>query len=143
MLNNPYLQYRRAQAETAEPGELVVMLYRGAINFLQRALLALEQRDYQTANVNIVRAEEVLAELGATLDTGVGDLAANLARIYDYAYWRLVEANCQKDPALVTEVLGILRDLLPSWEQAAGLAGQQHKRAAAHQAYQLSTAGAR
>jgi len=118
MLDNPYLQYRRAQTETAEPGELVVLLYQGAISFLQRSLVAMRQQDYALANVNIVRAEEILAELSATLDKGVGEVAINLARIYDYTYWRLVEANCKKDPASVHEVLGLLQELLPAWQEA-------------------------
>jgi len=118
VLNSPFFQYRRAQAETADPGELVAMLYRGGIRFLQRALLALKESDYQTANANLIRAEDVLSELNTTLNPSAGDLAVNLARIYDYAYWRLVEANCRKDALIVEEVLGILQDLLPAWEEA-------------------------
>jgi len=38
MINNPYQQYRTTQAETADGGQLVVMLYEGAIRFLTRAL---------------------------------------------------------------------------------------------------------
>lgn len=141
MYNNPYLQYRRAQTETAEPGELVVMLYKGAISFLQRALLALQQKDYQAAHANIVRAQEILAELNATLDASAGDLATNLSRIYDYAYWRLVEANCRKDQAPVEEVLGILQDLLPSWEEAMRLAQQARRGVRAGRVRELSAVG--
>ena len=135
MLNNPYLQYRRTQTETSEPGELVVLLYQGAINFLQRAVAALQRGDHATAGVSIVRAEEIVAELNSTLDASVGDVAVNLSRIYDYAYWRLVEGNTKKDPAPVAEVLSLLRELLPAWQEAVRLAardraGRQASRAA-------------
>jgi len=134
MLDNPYLQYRRAQTETAEPGELVVLLYQGAIGFLERSLAAMRQQDYALANVNAVRAEEILAELSATLDKGVGEVAVNLARIYDYAYWRLVEANCKKDPASVQEVLGLLQELLPAWQEAVKIVGRDRARRQAYPA---------
>ena len=127
MLGDPYSQYRRMQAETAEPGELVVMLYQGAINFVQRSLLAMEQKDYRAANDNLLRAQAILAELNATLNRSVGDVAVNLARIYDYAYWRLVEANCHKDPAPAQEVLTILKELLSAWQEAVRIARRDKK----------------
>ncbi len=39
--NNPYHQYRKTQAETAAPGELVVLLYRGLNKFLGKARTAM------------------------------------------------------------------------------------------------------
>jgi flagellar protein FliS len=141
MYANQYQQYRQTQAETADPGELVVMLYQGAIRFLQRAALAIRQKDYETANTSIGRAEEIVAELSASLNAGGGTLAENLGKIYDFAYWRLVKANCEKDVEGVEEVLGILRDLLPAWQEAARIA-RQSRAARPSSVVKLSLAGA-
>jgi flagellar protein FliS len=117
---NAYNTYRQTQTQTAAPGELVVMLYRGAARFVGSAIDGIEARDIELANEKLGRAQAIIFELIATLDLERGgELAANLMRIYEYMNHRLVEANMRKDAAPATEVLGLLRELLPAWEAAA------------------------
>jgi flagellar secretion chaperone FliS len=117
---NAYNMYRQTQAQTAAPGELVVMLYRGAARFVTAAIDAIEHRDIQTAHDNLVRAQAVITELLETLDLRRGgDLARNLADIYVYLLSRLVEANVRKDAHPAHEVACLLHELLPAWESAA------------------------
>ena len=117
---NAYQSYRQTQAETAAPGELVVMLYRGAARFVGSAVEAIEAHNVPTAHNNLVRAQAVISELLETLDLERGgELARNLIQIYEYMNHRLVEANLRKDVAPAREVERLLRELLPAWEQAA------------------------
>jgi flagellar secretion chaperone FliS len=117
---NGYHAYRQTQAQTAAPGELVVMLYRGAVRFVSAAAEAIENRDVPTAHNNLVRAQAIVSELCETLDLERGgDLARNLQAIYEYLSRRLIDANLHKDAAAAREVERFLRDLLPAWEQAA------------------------
>jgi flagellar secretion chaperone FliS len=117
---NGYQAYRQTQAQTAAPGELVVMLYRGAVRFVSSAIEAIESQDIQTAHTNLVRTQAIITELSETLDTERGgDIASNLRAIYEYLNRRLIEANLRKDASIAREVQGLLRDLLPAWEQAA------------------------
>jgi flagellar protein FliS len=117
---NAHQSYRQTQAETAAPGELVVMLYRGAARFVSSAVEAIEARNVPTAHNNLIRAQAVITELLETLDlTRGGELARNLMQIYEYMSHRLVEANLRKDVAPAREVERLLRELLPAWEQAA------------------------
>ena len=117
---NGYQAYTQMQAQTSAPGELVVMLYRGAVRFVSAAVEAIESRDIQAAHNNLVRAQAIISELIETLDlTGGGELASNLLAIYQYLNRRLVEANLRKDAAVAREVEGLLRELLPAWEHAA------------------------
>jgi flagellar protein FliS len=121
---NGYQAYRQTQAQTAAPGELVVMLYRGAVRFVSSAIEAIESRDIPTAHTNLVRAQAIVSELSETLDLERGgELARNLNAIYEYLNRRLIEANLRKDAAAAREVHGLLRELLPAWEQAAREAG--------------------
>jgi flagellar secretion chaperone FliS len=131
MVPNPYVQYRQAQAETAEPGELVVLMYRGAIKFLQRSLTAMQAHDLAATNTNLLRSQEIIAELSNTLDRSVGDVATNLWKIYEYCQWRLVQANIKKDVAAVEEVLGLLQSLLPAWQEAVRIARVSRDKAGA------------
>jgi flagellar protein FliS len=117
---NGYQAYRQTQAQTAAPGELVVMLYRGAARFVSTAIEAIEARDIQAAHTNLVRAQAIITELSETLDLARGgELASNLLAIYQYLNRRLIEANLRKDPAPAREVEKLLRELLPAWEAAA------------------------
>ena len=117
---NAYNVYRQTQAQTAAPGELVVMLYRGAARFVASGIEGIENNDIQAAHNNLIRAQAVITELLETLDVERGgELARNLARIYIYLRSRLIEANLRKDAEPAREVGRLLRELLPAWEEAA------------------------
>jgi flagellar secretion chaperone FliS len=117
---NAYQVYRQTQAQTAVPGELVVMLYRGAARFLNSSIEALEARQFESAHTNLVKTQAIVTELQESLDLERGgDVARNLTRIYEYLNHRLVEANVRKDPQPAREVDRLLRELLPAWEQVA------------------------
>ncbi|HLZ31821.1 MAG TPA: flagellar export chaperone FliS [Chloroflexota bacterium] len=114
--------YFETQTNTAGPGELVVMLYKGAVRFLASAIQGLEAKDLQIASNKLLLAQAIITELIETLDMKQGgELAVNLGRIYEYMNYRLADANVRKDAAPVREVEGLLRELLPAWEQAARL----------------------
>lgn len=117
---NAYQVYRQTQAQTAAPGELVVMLYRGAVRFVNTAIAAIEARDIENAHTNLVRTQAIIAELLETVDLDKGgSIARQLISIYEYLNHRLIEANLRKDAEPAREVERYLRDLLPAWEEAA------------------------
>ena len=116
---NAYNVYRQTQTQTAAPGELVLMLYRGALRFLSSANEAIGKNDVLTAHTSLLKAQAVITELRDTLDfERGGDFARNLESIYVYMHRRLVEANVRKDVRPVHEVFDLLRELLSAWEVA-------------------------
>jgi len=115
MAPNPYAAYRQTQVATADPVELVVLLYEGAIRFTSNAVAALNGGDHEAAHRMFVRAQEVVLELLSSLDLEQGAVAENLAVIYDYLYRRLIDANVRKDATIAQEVVGHLRLLLDGW----------------------------
>lgn len=122
---NPYDQYRRVATETADPLELVLMLYRGAIRNLEAAEAAMSRRDAEHAHQALVKAQDIVAELMGTLNLDAGELAHNLHGLYDYMQRRLLTANLRKDAAPAAEVRGMLTELLATWEELA----RQHRAA--------------
>ena len=113
-----YGQYQRAQVETSTPGQLVVLLYQGCLKFTQKGRLALEASDFEASRVNLLRAQDIVAELMGGLNMDAGEIAGNLLRLYEYMYQRLVVANVKRDVAAASEVEEIIRSLLPAWEEA-------------------------
>ncbi|MCC7369087.1 MAG: flagellar export chaperone FliS [Chloroflexi bacterium] len=117
---NPYQQYRATKVETAGSVDLVVMLYQGAVRFTRLGMDGLSRQDNQAAHTNFVRAQDIIVELLGSLNHEAGgQIAGQLASIYDYCFRQLVTANIKKDPAPAREVVGILRDLGTAWQEIA------------------------
>ena len=121
---NAYNTYRQTQAQTAAPGELIVMLYRGAARFVARAIEAIEANELEASHNQLVRAQAVVTELLESLNVEQGgEVGRNLFRLYEFMNQRLVDANLRKDATPAREVERLLRELLPAWEEAVRLAG--------------------
>jgi flagellar protein FliS len=110
--------YQQAQTTTASPGQMVVLLYDGALRFARSACKALDERNLEAAHHAICRVQDILQELDVTLDDNAGAVAVNLHRIYDYCVRRLIDANIRKDAAPIVEVIGHLESMLTAWQTA-------------------------
>ncbi|MCX7993125.1 MAG: flagellar export chaperone FliS, partial [Fimbriimonadales bacterium] len=104
----------------ASPARLIVMLYDGAIRFINEAVYAMRQRDYETQNARLQRAQKILAELISSLDFEKGgEVAENLFRLYTYMYNQLVEANLQDSHERLEHVVDLLANLREAWDTIA------------------------
>jgi flagellar secretion chaperone FliS len=117
---NPWKSYRQVATQTAPPGQLVLMLYDGAIRFLDRALTGFSKDDpaefHQTINNNIQRTQDILHELDASLNLEAGgELAATLRRLYLYLDWRLMQSNLKKERGGIEESIRRLTVLRDAW----------------------------
>jgi flagellar protein FliS len=118
----PWESYRKIAAQTASPGQLVLMLYDGAIKFLEQALTGFAYTDpqlfNQTINNNVLRAQAIIQEMNGNLNMKEGgEIADNFRRLYSYLYRRLREANMSKRREPIDEVLMRLRVLRESWAE--------------------------
>lgn len=112
-------QYQQTQTHTMTPGQLVILLYDGAIKFLRRGRKSIEAKQIEAAHNAILRAEDIIMELDATLDDTKGkEIARQLHTLYLYCYRKLVEANLQKKVEPIDEVIGMLNSLLEAWRVA-------------------------
>ncbi len=127
---NPYLkQYQQTQVQTSSPEMLLIMLYDGAIQFLNKAKIGIENNDIEEIHNNILGAQRIITEFMSTLNMKIGgEVARNLYNLYDYLHYRLVQANLKKDAAMVDEVLVHLKDLKQTWEEAIKIAAKERTR---------------
>lgn len=115
---NPYETYRRTQVQTAAPGELLLLLYDGAIKFAYQAKAAISAKDAATAHNKLVRVQDIIRELSVTLDHDASpEIAGRLALLYDYMMHLLVQANIKKDCEPLDQVIGMLQELRQTWRQ--------------------------
>jgi flagellar protein FliS len=119
---DPADSYKETQIKTATPGKLVVMLYEGAIKFINLALGSIDKKHtgFEKASNYIIKAQDIVTELMVSLDFEKGgQIAKNLFGLYLYMNRRLIESNIQKDTAILNEVKGLLSDLRTAWLTAA------------------------
>lgn len=116
MINNAANAYKNNKILTASPAELTLMLYDGAVKFCNIALMGFEKNDYAKVNENIIKAEKIIAEFRATLDFKY-PVAKDFDLVYDYIYRRLVEANLQKDPAVLEDALKYIKEMRETWRE--------------------------
>lgn len=94
-------------------------LYDALVRDLQRANTQLQPGGQtEQAHTSLLHAQEIVIELIASLDLGAGDLAHQLAALYQYMYGRLVQANVRKDSAAVDEVMTLIRPIREAWSEA-------------------------
>ncbi|HLK49848.1 MAG TPA: flagellar export chaperone FliS [Bryobacteraceae bacterium] len=111
--------YLEERVLSAEPLELVRLLYRAAIAAVREARRALKEGEIAARSRAISKACGIVIELNASLDhSRGGDLSARLAGLYDYLLNRLLQANFEQSDAQLAEVLGLLSTLAEGWEQA-------------------------
>ena len=124
---NPYLkQYQKNQIETATPEQVLILLYDGAIQYLIKATMGLEEKNNQKFYNNIVSAQRIILEFMDTLDMEIGgELAKNLYRLYEYLYDTLGKANIKRDQKQVDEVLKHLKSLRETWQKAISIANSE------------------
>lgn len=124
MVANGYARTYRANAVlTASPGQLVLMLYDGALKAMAiaREAFTLPEDDVsriQIINTQLLKAQNILAELqsGLNMEAG-GEFARTMYRLYDYHTRRLTEANIRKQVQPVEEVERLVRELRDAWAQ--------------------------
>src|SRR4051794_36624309 len=108
-------QYKKTAVQTANRGQLLLMLYEAAIKNVKKATLALDDKDLAGKGVAIGKAHDIINELMNTLDTNIGgDIARDLERLYHFMTEQLVNANIlsSKDPGKAKEMLSSVRKLL-------------------------------
>jgi flagellar protein FliS len=101
---------------TASPCELRLMLFDGAIKFLEQGRNGLQERDYEAAYNGITRCQNIIMELLNSLEPQhAPDLCEKLSGLYTFMYTELVRASTERDPAVADDVLGLLRYERETW----------------------------
>ena len=116
MLRNPYAEYRNSQVMTASPAELTLMLYDGAIKFVNIAHDAIEKGEIEKANTNIQKASNVIEELQSTLNHKYA-VAEDFDNVYKYIRDRLLWANMRKVNEILEQAKDAINQMRDTWKE--------------------------
>ena len=109
--------YRQQQVMTATPEALTLMLYNGAIKFINESIDATQNKEHEKANTSCIKAQNIVTEFRLTLKMEY-EISQNLLALYNYVYDRLVEGNLNEDVTKLEEAKNILSELRDAWAQA-------------------------
>ncbi len=119
-------QYKHTEVVTSDRTRLVVMLYEGAINFLEIAKDKMTESDIAGKALYLDKSTAIISELSCALDMKAGgEIATNLERLYDFMVAQISEANMRNDKCPINVVIKLLKTLKEGWEGV--LKQEQHR----------------
>lgn len=109
----------QSAVDGASPHMLIKMLFDGLIQSLNAARGALQRGDVAEKGRQIGKAVRILEEglKGGLNRAQGGDIARNLAALYDYCVGCLTLANVRNDEALVEEVAKLIAPVAQGWNE--------------------------
>ncbi|MBI3544849.1 MAG: flagellar export chaperone FliS [Deltaproteobacteria bacterium] len=136
MSNNYGLnKYKQTSVTTASRGQVLLMLYEGAIKFCRIAIDATQKKDLAEKGKYILKVQDIINELVVTLDHNVGgNLSKELERLYNYMIEQITEANIKNDVKPLQTTLKLLETLYEGWAAAVNQVNKQGGEAAAQAA---------
>jgi len=112
----PPRAYRESAVLSAQPEQLIVMLYDGARRFLGQAAIAMGDGQVELAHRKLRRTEDILMHLREVLDLEQGgEIATRLQSIYMFCQSYLLKARLDRDPAKIDRVSAMLGELRDAW----------------------------
>ncbi|WP_042844216.1 flagellar export chaperone FliS [Providencia rettgeri] len=108
-----------SEITNATPYQLIQILFKGALSALKRGEIFMQQGKVAEKGKEISKAIDII-------DTGLkqslnyeagGELAENLASLYEYMTMQLLRANLENNVAYVQEVYQLLSDIASAWQQ--------------------------
>lgn len=116
--------YRRNQVLNAPPEQLTLMLYNGCLKFIDEGRTAMSNKNYESANTSLQKAQRIISEFRLTLNMDY-EISHQLMPLYDYVYDRLIQGNVQSDLKQLDEARDIIKELRDAWVGAMKKARQE------------------
>lgn len=120
LMDSGYDSYQQvdlnAQAASATPHQLVVMLIDGLLDEVERIRGHLAEGRLAAKGAGISKCMNILIGLDSALDMeNGGELAENLHQLYDFCQIELYQASVQKDVQRLTNVETVMGNIREGW----------------------------
>ncbi len=122
-LSNPISSYQKVEqdiaVESSNPHQLVMLLFEGSEQAIALARIHMGNGNLAEKGLAISKAIDIInLGLKASLDVEAGgEVAANLAALYDYMVRRLIQANIKNQVAILDEVAQLLGEISSAWAE--------------------------
>ncbi len=125
-------KFMRDMISSASPEQLIILLYDGAIQWLQMAKREVQSYegtvpDWTNFNKYMHMSTRVINHLQESLDFKVQDeVTRNLFGVYSFLYSKITKATISKSEADIEAIVEFLRDLRSTWSEAVKIHQQKH-----------------
>lgn len=112
--------YKETKLKTASQGQMIVMLYDGAIRNMDKAieLLSGQSKKFDEVNAAILKARDIVTELICSLDMERGgEFAQRIFNLYMWFNDQMADANLKKNPEPLRNVRQMMDELRGAWVQ--------------------------
>ena len=111
--------YKKTSVETASKEQILLMLYQAAIKNCKKGIEAIEQKNVAKKGEYIGKMQDIVVELSNSLDFEVGgEVAKELASLYDYILYASTQANIKLDKTQLEGCLRVLNTLYDGWTES-------------------------
>ncbi len=111
--------YKKTSIHTASKEQILLMLYQSAIKNCKKAIESIEAKQIGAKGEYIGKLQDIVLELNNSLDHEVGgQVAKELASLYDYMMYASTQANIKIDAEPLKGVLNVLTTLYEGWVEA-------------------------
>ena len=111
-------EYRNNEIATSSQGKLIVMMYEGAVKFVNLAIEGVDRKDLAKKGRYINKAHDIINELSLALNLKKGgEVAQKLEALYQFILHQLTLANIKSDRKALESILNILTPLLEAWTE--------------------------
>jgi flagellar secretion chaperone FliS len=119
-MSNRVSIYLEQEILSANPLQLVHILYQASITELREARRNMASRDIAAKCRNLTKASELVGELLSALDLDLGgEIAVRLKALYEYMLSRLLVANLRNLDEPIVETIALLSTLDEGWKELA------------------------
>lgn len=118
--------YKEQQILTAKPEQLTLMLYNGAIKFINETIRELEQKNIEQASKLSWRAQAIVRELVTTLRPEY-EVADTFLILYDFVERNIIMGNAKMSVEYYLAAKTVLVDMRDNWMEAMKIAAAEHK----------------
>lgn len=126
-MNNALANYQKNQVAGMSQKDMIVLLYSGAIKFLDQANEELDKDNTEGFADKVERVHRIVYHLYTTLDFDEGgEIAEKLGSLYSFVIGQLYILNSTRNPGIISDLREILSNLKEGW-QSLGNAGPGQK----------------
>ncbi len=109
--------YQKNQVAGMSQKDMIVLLYKGALKFLEQAHGELEKGNSEQFADRVERAHRIVYHLYTTLDFEAGgEIAEKLGSLYSFIINQLYILNSTRNPAIIADLKEILSNLKEGWQ---------------------------
>ena len=99
-------EYRHNEIATSSQGKLIIMMYEGAVKFVNLAMEGVDNKDLSKKGIYINKAHDIINELSLSLDMKKGgEVAQKLEALYQFILHQLTLANIKSDRKALESIL--------------------------------------